>query len=100
MSTFVLDVDYDEPDVTTYRGVLLRRSGDVVASFSTGEPGPDFLAAFIAATALRNRGDTVLSSSSIGHFHQDGAAQLPSRAVVAEACRLAAECVSRIEGAS
>lgn len=68
-----ISIDYDEPDQSTYRAVVVKTSMPIkiAKKFATGNPEVDFLAAH---NWLIKRKDMAMCmySSSVDHFTMDG----------------------------
>lgn len=60
-----LSIDYDEGVPGSYRAVVLKKDGQEVNRFGTGDPQADW-AAYL--THARDAGLQVLESSSVTHF--------------------------------
>jgi len=66
-----LNLLYDEPDPSTYRGVQLRM-GDTKDVFDTGNPTVDYITAGCVAYTRAGGQITIQGSSDIDHFVMDG----------------------------
>lgn len=67
----IIRIDYDEPDVATYRGVIVKE-GDGGFVFNTGDPVKDFRDAIDMADDIAVKKDTFYCfSSSCDSFVMD-----------------------------
>ncbi len=64
-----VSVNYDEPDVSTYRGVSVKFE-DYQELFNSGNPEEDMRDALTVIVELGY--ETFLHSSSVDHFEMDG----------------------------
>ena len=73
MRSIFVRVDYDEPDVDTYRGVCLDKYEEgksvQIARMNTGNAERDLRFIYMVGAYLGL--DGVLTSSSVDHFYQD-----------------------------
>ena len=66
----IIGIDYDDPDVSTYRGCTLSM-GDGELILDSGRPEHDYWAISHLARTL-SPVDFVMCSSSVDHFAYDG----------------------------